>query len=365
MSPHHRWITYSLLILCTVFSSLASAKESPKNADFEQRYKDIANGATAAVQHGIRKLHETVNNTSSPDERNLRGFVNSTEVLTFKNIPQHVNSEIKDIRKRIKTIIFMAATDIEQTGSSGKASLEQGELRYLPKDAKDKYLRLMEAKKLNNVSVRSLNLAIKMLTDLNQQLINAAEKETQIDRRNNLYITQAAYVFEMADIVLEVVDKVNLEGKATIEALHQDYKNKVQQRQQEIDKELADINQSAQSGSISTDYAQKLNTSYAHMKKANQIGLQAWTKVMGKIQQQDNWLNKMKAMRDTIRFKRNEAKFQLATLRDLGVLRGVNKIVDNMDQLVTTVGSMELLVLDEGTVRCLIFGSQATDCSDL
>jgi len=101
------------------------------------------------------------------------------------------------------------------------------------------------------------------------------------------------------------------------------------------------------------------------MKKANQIGLQAWTKVMGKIQQQDNWLNKMKAMRDTIRFKRNEAKFQLATLRDLGVLRGVNKIVDNMDQLVTTVGSMELLVLDEGTVRCLIFGSQATDCSDL
>ena len=213
--------------------------------------------------------------------------------------------------------------------------------------------------------MRSLNLAIKMLTDLNQQLINAAEKETEIDRRNNLYITQAAYVFEMADIVLEVVDKVNLEGKATIEALHQDYKNKVQQRQQEIDKELADINQSAQSGSISTDYAQKLNTSYAHMKKANQIGLQAWTKVMGKIQQQDNWLNKMKAMRDTIRFKRNEAKFQLATLRDLGVLRGVNKIVDNMDQLVTTVGSMELLVLDEGTVRCLIFGSQATDCSDL
>ena len=147
---NERWITYSLLILCTVFSSLISAKESPKNADFEQRYKDIANGATAAVQHGIGKLHETVNNTSSPDERNLRGFVNSTEVLTFKNIPQHVDSEIKDIRKRIKTIIFMAATDIEQTGSSGKASLEQGELRYLPKDAKDKYLRLMEAKKLNN-----------------------------------------------------------------------------------------------------------------------------------------------------------------------------------------------------------------------
>ena len=259
----------------------------------------------------------------------------------------------------------MAATDIEQTGDSGKLNFEQGELSYLPRDAKEKYLRLIESKKLNNVSIRSINLAIQMLHGLNQQLIEAAKKEDNIDRRNRLYITQAAYVFEMADIVLEILDKIGLEGKKDIEALHQENQTKVAARKKEIDQELADIAQAEQRQSITKVYADQLRASYDHMQKANEIGLQAWATVIGKVQQQENWLNKTKEMRDTIRFKRNEAQKQLQTLRDLGILRGVNKIVDNMDQLVATVGSMELLVLDEKTVRCLVFGNQASECGDL
>ncbi len=40
-------------------------------------------------------------------------------------------------------------------------------------------------------------------------------------------------------------------------------------------------------------------------------------------------------------------------------------IIDNMDELVNTVGSMELLVLDEATVRSLIFGDPMMEGRDL
>ncbi len=359
--------TFTVFVLLNtgLISMVYAASPPQTSAEFTKKYQAIAEGATEAVRQGIGKLYDSVNSTDSPDERNLQGFVTSTEVVTFKDIPAQVDAQISEIRTRIKTIILAAATDIEQTGSSGTVNFAEGELSYLPRDAKEKYQRLMEAKKMNNVSIRSVNLAVQMLSDLNQKLIEAAQQESNIDRRNHLYITQAAYVFEMADIVLEILDKIGLEGKQDIERLYQDYQTKVTTRQQEITQELSEIAQSEQRASITKEYADQLRASYDHMQKANEIGLQAWDTVMSKVKQQESWLNNTKKMRDTIRFKRNEAQKQLQTLRDLGVLRGVDKIVSNMEQLVTTVGSMALLTLDEKTVRCLVFGSQASDCSDL
>lgn len=346
-----------------LFSTMLIATTPDGNK--KNKYSAILGDSEVAVEQGIKKLHDQVNATSSPDERNIQGFVTSSEVVTFKQIPKAVDAEIKDIRKKIKTIILMAATDIEQSGSSGSVTFRKGELDYLPKDAKAKYQRLMDAKKLNNISVRSVNLAIKMLSQLNQKLIDAAKQEKQIDRRNKLFITQAAYVYEMADIVLDILDRIGLEGKKDIQALHQEYKNKVTKRGQNINKELEKISQAEEKRGITKTYAESLRESYKHMQRANEIGLTAWKDVMDKVQQQDSWLNKMKQMRETIALKRNAAKLQLETLRDMGVLRNTVNIIDNMEELVTTVGSMELLILDESTVRQLIFGDPRLEGSDL
>jgi hypothetical protein len=116
---------------------------------FLKKYQAVLDDTEVAVEQGVKKLHDQVNNSASPDERNVQGFVISSEVVTFKEIPQQVDAEIAQIRNNIKTIILMAATDIEQIGDSGQVKMEQRELRYLPKDAQDKYPRLMQAKKLN------------------------------------------------------------------------------------------------------------------------------------------------------------------------------------------------------------------------
>ena len=333
------WFLLELLFfLCVSQTGIAGPsahKASPmqssqgKSDEYNQKYQRILEGASQAVRKGVGMLHDQVNSTASPDERNIRGFVNSTEVLTFKEIPGHMDREILEVRNRIKSIILMAATDIEQTGSSGSVRLENGKLDYLPKDAKDKYERLINAKKKNNVSVRSINLAIKMLSRLNKQLIQAAKEEKQIDRRNRLFITQAAYVYEMADIVLEILDKIGLEGKEDIQALYQDYKNKLGKRQQDMNQELRKITQSENRGSITKTYADRLREGYEHLQRANEIGLQAWEGIMNQVQKQDSWLHKMKGMRDQIELKRNAARIQLATLRDIGVLRGVNTMPFN------------------------------------
>ncbi len=356
-------VGFSVALLLNGFISITVA--APQQ-DFAKKYQAILDDASPVVDKAIEQLHDSVNKKkNSPDERNLEGYVTSTEVVTFRNIPRHVEAEIAAIRKKIKTIIFMAATDIEQTGSSGKVNFQNGELDYLPKDAKAKYQRLMQAKKRNNVSVYSVNVAIKMLSSLNEKLIAAAKEEQQIDRKNKLFITQAAYVYEMADIVLEVLDNIGLNGKADIEALYQDYKNKINKRQQSIQQELRKTNQAESQGSISKTYAAQLRETYSHMQKANQTGLGAWEEVMAKVSLQENWLNNLKGMRTMIELKRNAAGLQLDTLRDIGVLRGAMKIVDNMAELVNTVGNMELLVLDDNTVRQLIFGDPRLEGSDL
>jgi uncharacterized protein YjiS (DUF1127 family) len=190
-------------------------------------------------------------------------------------------------------------------------------------------------------------------------------KKKPNDQRNRLFITQAAYVYEMADIVLEILDKIGLEGKKDIEALYQDYQQKIKYRNQEIQEELQKINQAEETQKIDKPYADNLRGSYQHMQRANEIGLNAWQQVMDKVQRQDNWVNQTKQMRTRIELKRKQAQLQLATLRDIGILKGTIAIVDNMEEWVNNVGNMELWVLDENTVRQLIFGNTQLKRTDL
>lgn len=344
----------------TLNFAYAQQETTQSESSYKQDLIEKINAAEEIAREEIVNLHNTVNSTNSSDERNIRGFVLSTEVRTFKNIPKNVDEEIALIRRRIRTLIFHVATDIELSNKSGRLRIESGGILVyedLPENTIKKYERLMEAKRKNNVSIRSVQLAIQLLASLNKRLIAEAEnEEISIQLKRKLYVTQAAYVYEMADIVLEILDEISLEGKPILEDIKQKHEQRIQKRLSEMDSELKEIIRLKETGIITNNQATKHQKSYALLKAANQASLKAWEDLMNKVTKQENWLNQMKSQKDLIKVKRNLAKRQLETLRDILVIGEMFSLVDSMDDLVATIQDLELLELDEETVRELLFG---------
>lgn len=354
--------TLPILMICTLSSLHA---EEPTALSEQDIYTE---GLRTVVQETLEKIHDKANSTNSPDRRNITGFVLSTEVSTFRDIPANIDQDIQHLRESIRALIFRVATDIELTGSSGKASIsEGGVISYedLPADAVKEIERLMDAKAKNNVSVRSVHLAIKMLTNLNKQLMTEAEKAINVQQKRKLYIMQSAFVYEMSDIVAEFLNNVSLEGKEELEKISNEHQQRINERVQEIDTLIGKVKQAQSQGAISAESAGRQENSYNLMKGANQQTLQAWQEFTQKISQQDNALQNIKSKHVAIELIRDNAKMQLDTLRDIAVVGEFHSLIGNIDELMATIEGLELLELEPETVRTLLFGNPVYEGKDM
>lgn len=326
--------------------------------DYAEKLKSKLDDAEKIAREEFDRLHNTVNNTKSPDERNIKGFVLSTEVKTFKDIPENIDKEISVIRERIRKLIFQVATDIETTGNSGKVKVSRGgNLDYkLPDDAAKRLKSIMSAKAKNNVSVRSIKVSIQLLAAVNNSLMEDAKKEKNESLKRRAYITQAAYVYEMSKIVLDVLNSIELEGKPVLEKLKIEQEKKLNLRISALKKSVGKVENSLNAGKIKEQQAERLKESYGHLLKANEIQLEAWDDLMQKIGKQEDWLKSIKSEKDVIELNMDFAKHQLNTIRDMQVLAETMSLVGNMGELIKIVENIELLELDDKTVQKLLFG---------
>jgi len=313
------------------------------------------------VQEQIADLKQTTNNTSSGNEDNIKGFVLTTHIRSFSDIPQNIDAEIKAIRERIRLLIRRVATDIEASGgNSGTLSLsEHGDIQYksnpnLPTKLNQKRQQLMQANLKNSVSVRSAVLAINMLVGINDSLKQRASSAKTRQQKEQVYMTQAIYVYEMADIVLELFNNLSLEGKNTIETLHKDAQTRVDQRISDIDQQLQKAQKLTQQGLLSPAQLQQEQHTYAMMRQANNQSLDSWKKLIQQLSDQQNFLDNLQKKKALIEHKRDKAKTQLETLRDLRQVAELKDTIGSLDDLVTSIGELDLLILDENTVRSLL-----------
>jgi len=312
--------------------------------------------AERIAREELDRLHRAVNSTGSNDERNIDGFVLSTEVRSFEDIPDSIDREIELIRNNIRSLIFQVATDIERTGSSpGVGYDSQAGLRYqgLPAQAVEKYQSIVNAKEQNNVSVRSVQVAIQLLAAINQDLMADARQTTDVQSKRRLYITQAAYIYEMADIVLSLLDDIQLAGRQTLERLEAENERRIRARLADIEAELVRVESEHAAGRLSERDAENLKKSYRLIVAANRTNLAAWDDLMSRVARQQNWLETMKQHAVSIELKRNAARHQLNTLRDIVLVGEIAPLI-SMDDLVATIQTVELLELDEEAVYGLL-----------
>jgi len=330
---------------------------------YEQQLREKTDAAEKVLFEKLEKLRETANTTNSSDPRNVRGFVLSTEVQTFKDIPGYVDSEIAAIRESIRVLIFQVATDIENSGGATSRKItinNQGIDFEPPPDAFEPSQKLMEAKRKNNVSVRSIQLAIQLLSSVNTKLIEHA-REAKGELKKRWYITQASYIYEMADIVLTVLKDVSLEGKPVIEQIRQEHQGRLQKRITEIQREIERIKREQQNKRISEDEATNLQYSYSLMIRANKKSVQAWGDLMAKVNSQETWINDIKKRALSVELVRNAAKHQLETLRDITVISEMTDLFTSIDDLVAAIKDIKLLDLTDEEVSEMLFPRSRID----
>jgi len=158
----------------------------------------------------------------------------------------------------------------------------------------------------------------------------------------------------MADITLELLNGLTLEGKKTIDKLHQDAKTRVKQRIADIETQINRAKNLVKQGLLTATQLKKEEYSYNLMRQANMQSLDAWTDLIQQVSSQQNFLDNLQQKKSLIEYKRGKAKTQLETLRDLRQVAELKDAIGSLDGLVASVADLDLLVLDENTVRSLL-----------
>ncbi len=330
-------------------------------SDYEQKARDVL---AKIVIEQIEQIKETANSTGSKNEKNLKGYVLSSQIRTFSDIPKNIDNEINIIKEQTRLLIKKIALDIEinREGTSGVLSLDgNGHILYkpnpnLPEELNRKRKELLESGLKNNVSIRSASLALRLLVGINGQLVEQALVAKDRKLKERLYMTQAIYVYEISDIVLSLLDSLSLDGVGIINKLHADAKSRVSTNIGNISKQKEMAKKLKVDGLLSQENLDKELSSLDLIEKANTKSLNVWKNMLGKVGNQQTYLNGLKKKREIIAYKQSKAKIQIETLRDLRGAASLRDSIGSIDDIIDAVDQLDLLVLDEKAVTDLLGG---------
>ncbi len=313
------------------------------------------------VSDQIKKIHEQANSARSSDAAYVDGFTLSGDIVRFKDIPRKVDEQINLIKRQVYLLIKKVATDIElNKGTSGTLILnDKGEVLYLPNESIPHQIdvkreKLLRANLKNSVSIRSAFLAFNLMSELNKELTTKAQAEQDRKTKEKLLITQAIYVYEMSEMVLQLLSGLELEGTATIFSLHQNMQNRVNQHVHQIDAHKEKAKALKEKGLISEEALVSELNSLDLLIRANNRSLDAWTDILLKTGKQKEFLANVKMKKDLIAYKKDKAKIQLETLRDLAQTAELRDSIGSLDDIVASVANLDLVILDEETISTLL-----------
>ncbi|MCI5121993.1 MAG: hypothetical protein D3908_12540, partial [Candidatus Electrothrix sp. AUS4] len=157
-----------------------------------------------------------------------------------------------------------------------------------------------------------------------------------------------------ADITLELLNRLTLEGKSVIDTLHQEAQREVKKRMDKIENQIKEARELQAQGIFSHEDADKEIEIYKLLQRANERCLDAWKEVLARTGNQEDFLKSLEEQKKLISYKRNQAEVQLETLRGIRQLSELRDVIGNLDALASSVSKLELLRLDEETVRDLL-----------
>lgn len=355
-------IVYLSFILLLGTNVISAEENNQTKGSWLQSFQKEQPLLKKIISEQIAKISDKANNTNSKNENNLKGFVLSTEIASFRDINPSIDFDIKSTKKEVSELIRLVATDIElnQKQYDGILTLEKnGEVVYtqtenLPAQLDKKREKLLEANMKNGVTVKSAVIALKMLSTINNGIIEKAKETNNRSAKQKLYMKQAIYVYEMSDIVLNLLDRLTLDGSKTINELFADAKQREANRKTEVENSIKDAKKLNEEGMMSQEKLNKEVESLKLIEKASDMSIHAWDDVLKLMENEKLFLENLKKKKALVAYKQNKAKLQINTLRDIQSVSALKSMIGSIDELVDNIDQLDLLVLDEKTVSQLL-----------
>lgn len=351
----NRPLIFLLTITAFCIAGLSYSQEpgdSELPGPLDDKYQDLLE----KVQTEINSLHEEVNDTDSDSRENIRGTVLSTNLVTFSDIPGELDRQIAGQQEAIASLIESVARDYETTNSTGIISVDQDGLAYddLPGEVKDEIDQMQEAGSSNNRTIMTVFFTMKLFSDVNNQLIEQALAATSPRDQLRLYSLQAALVYELGKIAIDVLNEVDLEGTETLERIRNENQARVSNRIADANSQIQMVKTKVNEGLLDAEIGDSTERNLMLLTQSNQAIMLQWDSLVEDALDQVSFMDRLPELITRVEIKMELSRLQLETLRDVGVIAVALDSMAALEGIALTYSDMPILDLDRAKVMELL-----------
>ncbi len=309
-------VTKQIVFLCCIiiFSLLGnsialSQSQVSDTSDLEKKIEQKAQELTQAAKNATKKKLEKIEDFLSKG-----GWDIDNEELKIITVNETVREKITEIQTSIKNLFIATAVEIEKEDEIVITVDDSG--IGLSKRQKEKKRRLSESKNQINLSIRSQAMAIQVLLKINDDLIALAEQEEKTKKKQNMYLTQAVYVYELSSIVVDMIDNLSIHG---IEDLHNLYKETMD----EVSKMEVDFNKMVEEDN---------DEEAKNWLKALDVLRGQWNMLLSFLDKQEDWIENLKKAKKKFEKITKKAVYQIQLL-EMGIV--AEKVMEQIEAVKT------------------------------
>jgi len=267
----------------------------------------------------------------------------STNIIQISEISSEVKARIKGRKEAIKKIIWETAKAIEDDRKSTLTVTHNN--MNLSVDQKEKADKLNQAIRDNNVSLNSLALAIESTVNISKDLYDAANSETDNQRKHDLYINYTVFVYELASIVSDLISDFDKGGTEELTSLYNERSSEVEKIKGRIKNRIDIYKNRLNAKKITQDVFDSRVKQYEEWVLALDYSLSSWDYVFDILGKQEVWTKKLKDNITKFNDLRDEAGLQLEILAEIGIARDVINSVESIEKIID-IADVPLLRLD-------------------
>ena len=204
-----------------------------------------------------------------------------------------------------------------------------------------------------HVSHRSLMISLQLFAAINQELLNKIndEKSTRSDKAHRFMVTNAIFVYEIADFIISFLQDFELQGVAELRQLQCDATSEIAQSREQILDIRQRIEERAQSGRETILNLENERRSLDDRLAAIDAVDAVWSELLQKVQVAEGGSQMFRDYIADIEIIKKNSELNLSILNLMVVTRMVRQNVEKMQQLMLEVGKLRLPAITADDVR--------------
>lgn len=313
-------ITFSLLGTPIVFSQGQVSDTSDLEKELEQKSEEL----TQAAKNVTKKKLENIEDFLSKG-----GWDIDTKGWKIITVSESARERIAEIQTEIKQLFIATAEKFEKKmDEEGKGYSPSG--IGLPEGQKEKIRRMSESKNQTNITIGSQAMAIKVLLKVNDDLIALARQEEDREKKKDMYLKQAIFVYELSSITIDMINNLSTHGIEDLRNLYKEQMEEFAEMETEFNK-MVEVDNDQQA----KDWLGALD-----------VLREQWNTLFSFIGKQEDWIKKLKESKEKFENISKKAVIQIKLLLS-GII--AEKIMEQIAavQAVLDVNNIPLLVLGE------------------